>query len=65
MKIYLNDQEIETFKGANLQDILLKFSKGIYYQVLNGEKSIVDREGNQVLLDGEVDEGDVFYFKEG
>lgn len=65
MKIYLNDREIEIFKGANLGDILWKFSKEEYYRVLDGMKKIVDNKGNQVLLDGELDEGDMFYLKEG
>ena len=65
MKIFINDQEIEIFKGANLRDILRKFSKEEYYRVLDGEKSIVDKMDNQVLMDGELNEGDMFYIKEG
>jgi len=63
MIIYLNDQEIEIFKGANLRDILWKFSKEEYYRILNGEKTVVDKMGNQVLMDGELCEGDNYYIK--
>lgn len=64
MKIHVNDQEMEIFNGANLRDILRKYSKEEYHRILDGKKLIVDKLGNQVLIDGEVVEGDEFYIKE-
>jgi hypothetical protein len=64
MKIQVNDQEIEIFNGANLRDVLWKYSKEEYHQIMDGKKLIVDKLGNQVLIDGEVDDGDEFYIKE-
>ena len=63
MKIHVNDQEMEIFNGANLRDILRKYSKEEYHWILDGKKLIVDKLGNQVLIDGEVVEGDEFYIK--
>ena len=63
MKVFINNKKIEIFTGARVKDALLKYSKKDYHLVLKGERAVVDTKGNEISLDGEVSEGEIFFIK--
>lgn len=64
MKILINDQMIEIFEGARLQDAVRKYSETELKLIKKEAKKIVDREGNPLALDGELSDGEYFYIIE-
>lgn len=64
MKILINDQMIEMFEGARLQDAVRKYSETELKLIEKEDKKIVDREGNPLALDGELSDGECFYIIE-
>ncbi|MCK4943582.1 MAG: hypothetical protein KAS65_08390 [Candidatus Aminicenantes bacterium] len=64
MKILINDQMIEIFEGARLQDAVRKYSETELKQIEKEDKKIVDRKGNPLALDGELSDGEYFYIIE-
>lgn len=52
MKVYINDTEIEVFRGAKLENALRRYSQEVYREVVKGEKIVRDQYGNQQLLKG-------------
>jgi len=64
MKILINDQMIEIFEGARLQDAVRKYSETELKLIEKEAKKIVDREGNILALDGELSDGEYFYIIE-
>jgi hypothetical protein len=53
----MNDNVIEIFAGARVQDVVLKYSHEIYRSTISGEIIIIDKNDNPVELDGEVSDG--------
>jgi hypothetical protein len=64
MKILINDQMIEIFEGARLQDAVRKYSETELKLIEKEDKKIVDRKGNPLALDGELSDGEYFYIIE-
>jgi hypothetical protein len=64
MKIRINDRDIDIFEGASLQDALRMYSPSELESVESSYKKIIDQDGNQVALDGELLEGDIFFIKD-
>jgi hypothetical protein len=64
MKILINDQMIEIFVGARLQDAVRKYSETELKLIEKEDRKIVDREGNILALDGELSDGEYFYIIE-
>ncbi len=64
MKILINDQMIEIFEGARLQDAVRKYSETELKLIEKEDRKIVDREGNPLALDGELSDGEYFYIIE-
>jgi sulfur carrier protein ThiS len=64
MKILINDQMIEIFEGARLQDAVRKYSETELKLIEKEDRKIVDREGNILALDGELSDGEYFYIIE-
>lgn len=57
----MNDNVIEIFAGARVQDVVLKYSHEIYRSTISGEIIIIDKNNNPVELDGEVSGGQRLY----
>lgn len=57
----MDDNIIEIFAGARVQDVVLKYSQKKYRSALSGEIIIVDKNDNPVDLDGEVSDGQRLY----
>lgn len=64
MKILINDQMIEIFEGARLQDAVRKYSETELKLIEKEDRKIVDRKGNPLALDGELSDGEYFYIIE-
>lgn len=54
MKIKVNDKFINIFKGAQVKDVIRKYSTKEYKKVKKGNKIITDKNGNQVMPTGEL-----------
>ncbi len=57
MNIKVNSKTVEVFTGARVADVLRKYSKVSWKQVQKGSKTVYDRYGHEVALDGELSEG--------
>jgi|GEM_PF-1493786 len=61
LKTYINDQEIELFRGATLKNALLKVNEDYYRLVMNQQAEIRDHEGNHVDVTGSIDRNFKYY----
>ncbi|RZT95811.1 hypothetical protein EV201_0437 [Ancylomarina subtilis] len=52
MRIYIDHTPIETFKGAQLADALLSYSKDCYKQLQLKQIWLEDERGNRMEADG-------------
>jgi hypothetical protein len=59
MQITINEQTIEIFAGARVQDVLRKYSRAEWDLVRRKEKMVTDRYGHEVELTGELTGGQV------
>lgn len=60
MKVILNRKEINIFKGATVNDLVLAYSLRSYKMFKAGKLCIYDRFGNLTEGDGPVYEGQLF-----
>ncbi len=63
MKVILNNTELNIFKGATLNDLVLMYSERSYKMLKNNKLCIFDRFGNLTEPDGPVYEGQVFFLR--
>ena len=63
MIVQMNEKVIETFAGAKVRDVLLKYSEEEYRAALAGRTITVDKNNNPVGLEGEVSNGQRLYIK--
>ena len=63
MKVILNKNEINIFKGATISDIVLAYSKRSFKMMKEGKLCVYDRFGNLTEADGPAYEGQVFFLK--
>jgi len=63
MLIKVNDQTIEIFAGARVRDVLHKYSRAEWTRVRKNEKTVTDRHGHEVGLDGELNGGEELFIK--
>lgn len=61
MKITVNDQPIELFKGATLKHALLKVDEQLYKEVIGKKSVIKDQDGNVTDINGAVGDGFSYY----
>jgi len=54
MEIKVNDKLIKIFRGAQVKDVIRKYSNEEYKNIKNGSRIIVDKHGNQVMPNGEL-----------
>jgi sulfur carrier protein ThiS len=54
LQIKVNEQTIEIFAGARVEDVLRKYSRSEWMLVRKKEKKVSDRYGHEVGLDGEL-----------
>lgn len=57
MQIKVNDRTVEIFSGARVADALRAYSLVTWKQVQQGSKTVCDRHGHEIALDGELAEG--------
>lgn len=58
MKVKVNGELISIFSGAKVRDVVRKYSSEKYEQIVAGKKKVVDKQGHQVLLSGEITAAD-------
>lgn len=58
MKVKVNGRTITIFAGARVTDVLLRYSRADWEQVLAHQMRVADRYGHEVSLDGELSSGD-------
>lgn len=61
MNVQLDNEIVEIFAGARVQDVVLKYSQEKYRSALSGAIIIIDKNHNQIDLDGEVSDGQRLY----
>ncbi|AGB41604.1 hypothetical protein Halha_1666 [Halobacteroides halobius DSM 5150] len=54
MRIKVNTERIEIFSGAQVKDVIKKYSPTDYKDVVKGEKVVFDQDNNQLSLTGEL-----------
>lgn len=50
MKIFVNNQEIEIFNGARVEDAVRKFDKKLLRKVKSGGAETLDSYGNHIAI---------------
>jgi len=63
MQIKVNGRAIEIFSGATVKDALRQYSSAALKQVKKNEKTVCDRHGHEVGLDGELSGGEELLVK--
>jgi len=63
VKIFINDREIEIFRGATVLEAIHRYSERACRMVLNGTLLVIDRFGNLTEADGELTEGQKIHLK--
>jgi sulfur carrier protein ThiS len=58
MQIKVNGKVIEIFSGARVRDVLRKYSRDEWTLIRKKERTVCDRHGHEVSLDGELDGGE-------
>ena len=61
MKIKVNGEIVEIFKGAQVKDVIRSYSEEEYKKVQRGEKIIEDPDGNMVMPNGELMGNEEFF----
>lgn len=61
MKVKVNGRTITIFAGARVTDVLLRYSRPDWDQVLAHKMRVTDRCGHEVSLDGELSSGDELF----
>ncbi len=61
MKIKVNGEVVEIFKGAQVKDVIRSYSESEYKKVKKGEKIIEDPNGNMVMPNGELMGNEEFF----
>ncbi len=61
MKIKVNGEIVEIFKGAQVKDVIRSYSEKEYKKIENGEKIIEDPNGNMVMPNGELMGNEEFF----
>jgi hypothetical protein len=61
MRIRIDETEFEIFRGARVNDALLKYSKDQYRSVVRGEKQVTDQWDHPLDLEGELSEDQQLY----
>jgi hypothetical protein len=63
MIVYINEQPVEIFNGADLGHVVLKYSSRSYKMVCTGKLAIFDKYGFKTEPDAPVKEGQKFFVK--
>ena len=64
MEVFINQTSVKIFKGARLRDVILKYSKHSYKQLMNKQIEIEDERGNLMEEDGRVWNGIKLFIKQ-
>ena len=64
MQIKVNGQAIEIFSGATVGDALRQYSQAEWKKVRDNCKTVCDRHGHALELDGELSGGDELLTRE-
>jgi hypothetical protein len=57
MNVTVNSENVEIFQGATVADALRAWSPEAFRDVKKGARRVTDKRGREVLLDGELAEG--------
>lgn len=52
MQIKVNNQLVNSFKGARVKDVVLQYSRETYREVIRGQKVVRDHQGVRLGLSG-------------
>jgi hypothetical protein len=63
VKVYVNNHEVEIFRGARVNDAVRSYSMRSSRKLLKDHLKVIDRYGNTTEPDGELSEGQQLYLK--
>lgn len=60
MTVFVNEEPLRLFRGANVGDAIMKYSEAIFRDILSKRKIVTDATGQPLRLQGNVHDGDRF-----
>jgi hypothetical protein len=60
MTVFVNEEPLRLFRGANVGDAIMKYSEAIFREILSKRKVVIDATGQPLKLQGNVHDGDRF-----
>lgn len=54
MEVKVNNETVEIFKGAQVKDVIRKYSLEEYKKIKNNKSLVNDKDGNIIMLSGEL-----------
>ena len=61
MQVKVNEKKVEIFSGACVKDAVRKYSRTAWKRVRDHHKSVFDRYGHELALDGELSGGEELF----
>ena len=58
MQVNVNGRPVEIFAGAKVRDVLRRYSRVEWKRVRDGGRTVCDRHGHEIGLDGELTGGE-------
>ncbi|MDF9799519.1 hypothetical protein OKW21_004782 [Catalinimonas alkaloidigena] len=60
MTVFVNEEPLRLFRGANVGDAIMKYSESIFRDILSRRKVVTNATGKALPLQGDVHDGDRF-----
>ncbi|MEK6477450.1 hypothetical protein WJR50_07945 [Catalinimonas sp. 4WD22] len=60
MTVFVNEQPLRLFRGANVGDAIMKYSESIFRDILSKRKMVTNAHGKALPLQEDVHDGDHF-----
>ncbi|WKN32355.1 hypothetical protein PZB74_03185 [Porifericola rhodea] len=58
MTVFVNEEPLRLFRGANIGDAVMKYSEAIFRDILSRRKVVTDNQGRPLQLQGNINDGD-------
>lgn len=60
MTVFVNEEPLRLFRGANVGDAIMKYSEAVFRDILARRKVVIDNKGQLLRLQGNIEDGDRF-----
>lgn len=60
MTVFVNEEPLRLFRGANVGDAIIKYSEVLFRDILSKKKLVTDAKGQPLRLQGDIHDGDRF-----